>query len=580
MPEAGVEQMQHGVFRAADVEIHRHPVFFLRRIDHGGIVFRIDVAQVVPARAGPLRHGIRLAPRGAAAGRAGRPEPVGRARQRGLAVGRRAVVLHFGQAHGQVFFRHGHHPALLAMQQRERLAPEALAAEEPVAQLVVHFAGALARLLQPGHDALLEFRRRQAVVLAGIDGDAVVHEAAPIDARRRLHHLHDRQAEFRRELEVARVVRRHRHDGARAVAPQHVVRHPDRDFLSVDRIDRVGAGEDAGLLLGQFGALKVALAGGGDAVRRHGLGLLGRRDLRHQRMLRREDHVGRAEQRVRPRREHADRFAADGEIDFRAFALADPVALHFLDALGPVEAVEVRQQPLGVRGDLEHPLAHRAALHAEALRAPFLDLFVRQHGAEVGAPVHGQLALIGQPALEELQENPLRPAHVVFVRRRDLAVPVVGKAQHLELAAERRDVLVGDLARMVAGLDGVLLRRQAERVVAHRVQDVEALHPLEARLDVRGRVALRMPHVQARAAGIRKHVQHVELGLGRIDVVRGAERLVLLPVLLPLRFDVGMRIRHGFTSKWIQPATLAPRPPPINARFRCAAAPPRLHSRP
>ena len=36
------------------------------------------------------------------------------------------------------------------------------------------------------------------------------------------------------------------------------------------------------------------------------------------------------------------------------------------------------------------------------------------------------------------------------------------------------------IARMLAGLDRVLLRRQAERVPAHRMQHIEALHPLVA----------------------------------------------------------------------------------------------------
>ena len=40
------------------------------------------------------------------------------------------------------------------------------------------------------------------------------------------------------EFEVALVVRRHGHDGAGAVADQHVVGDPNRHRLAVDRIDR------------------------------------------------------------------------------------------------------------------------------------------------------------------------------------------------------------------------------------------------------------------------------------------------------------------------------------------------------
>jgi hypothetical protein len=77
------------------------------------------------------------------------------------------------------------------------------------------------------------------------------------------------------ELEVAGVVGRHGHDGARAVADQHVVGDPDRDRLAVDRVDRVRTGEHARLLLGQFGAFQIALAGRLLRSTSDGLGLLG-----------------------------------------------------------------------------------------------------------------------------------------------------------------------------------------------------------------------------------------------------------------------------------------------------------------
>ena len=85
-----------------------------------------------------------------------------------------------------------------------------------------------------------------------------------IHARR--DHADDRQVERLGELEVALVVTGHGHDRAGAVAHQHVVGDPDRDRLAVDRVDGVSAGEDAGLGLGQVGAVEVALARGGLAV--------------------------------------------------------------------------------------------------------------------------------------------------------------------------------------------------------------------------------------------------------------------------------------------------------------------------
>ena len=48
--------MQHGMFAAADVEIHRHPVALFCLIDEPVMILRINKSQKIPARAGPLRH--------------------------------------------------------------------------------------------------------------------------------------------------------------------------------------------------------------------------------------------------------------------------------------------------------------------------------------------------------------------------------------------------------------------------------------------------------------------------------------------------------------------------------------------
>src|SRR5205823_14493227 len=47
------------------------------------------------------------------------------------------------------------------------------------------------------------------------------------------------------------------------------------------------------------------------------------------------------------------------EIDLGPFAPSDPVALHLLDRLGPVNQLQVVHQPLGIRGDAQHPLPQR-----------------------------------------------------------------------------------------------------------------------------------------------------------------------------------------------------------------------------
>ena len=58
VPEPSVQQVQHRVLGTADVQVDGHPLLFKFRIDEDGVVFRIDEAQVVPARSSPLRHGV------------------------------------------------------------------------------------------------------------------------------------------------------------------------------------------------------------------------------------------------------------------------------------------------------------------------------------------------------------------------------------------------------------------------------------------------------------------------------------------------------------------------------------------
>lgn len=57
----------------------------------------------------------------------------------------------------------------------------------------------------------------------------------------------------------------------------------------------------------------------------------------------------------------------------------------------------------------------------------------------------------------------------------------------------------------------------------------------------RGRVPLRVPHVQPCTRGVREHVQSIEFRLGSVEVlnVRRAEGLMVRPVFLPLALDLG-----------------------------------------
>ena len=69
VPEAGVQQVEHGVLDAADVEVDTarmarslrpHPVLLDRCVDEPVLVGGVEVAQLVPARPGPLRHDVQI----------------------------------------------------------------------------------------------------------------------------------------------------------------------------------------------------------------------------------------------------------------------------------------------------------------------------------------------------------------------------------------------------------------------------------------------------------------------------------------------------------------------------------------
>ena len=487
------------------------------------------------------------------------------------------------------------------VQDRERFPPEPLSAKEPVAEFVVDRRPAETGRLEVAADPLKELAGGEARVRPRVHGPAVAGEEFT-RLRGAVRWLDDRdhiESEGLRELEIAVVVGRHRHDGAGAVGGEDVVCHPDRHGPPRERVDHVRTGKHARLLAGQISAVEVALAGGRLAIGGDRLPLLWGGEYVEQRMLRGHDHVGHAvegvgasgvdpqdvtarlfrEARRRPcllpgvEAAAGRRGRGDQEVDFGAGASPDPIALQLFDAGGPVESLEFALQTVGVGGDPQHPLPQRNPHHG--VPSPLADaadhFLVGQHRAERRAPVHRGLRLVGEavavailrdrglavcgnvgrdrqfgdraalldgrvePAVEQDEEDPLRPTDVLGICRRQHAVPVVAEAEHLQLSGERRDVLLGALPRRRAGADRMLLGGEAEGVEAHRMHHARAPHPFEPRHDVGGGVALRVADMQAVAAWVREHVEDVSLA-ARWQAGRG-ERVVRVPPFLPLWLD-------------------------------------------
>ncbi len=394
------------------------------------------------------------------------------------------------------------------------------------------------------------------------------------------------------------------HDGTRTVACEDIFGDPHGDLLPGERIHGIGAGEHArhrlagdafalGLL---FDLLQIGL---------HGLFLRGRGEFLHPFALRSQDHEGHAEDGIGPGGEDGDvvgnAVALHLEHHLGALGLADPVALHLLQGIGPVQPLQGIQEPAGIGRYAELPLGHLLLEYrmAAALGITVLHLIIGENRTEGRAPVHGGFALVGDavvhqdigfllvrecipllgselggivvrrihgrgtalfesghefldgarflesvvvPAAEHLQEGPLGPLVIVRIRGTELTVPVERETDAVQLAAITRHILVGGFLRMLAGLDGVLLRREAEGVITHRMQDVEALQALVTGEDIAGNVAQRMSYMQARSRRIREHVQDIVFGLPAVRF--RPEGLVGGPPLLPPFLNLNKVVFH------------------------------------
>ena len=524
MPEAAVEEVEYGVFSAAHVEVHRRPVVNLVLRGKNPGVAGVQVAQIVPAGARPLGHGVGLPPGRTAAARADGIHPIADTGQGRFTGARGGVGADLGQGEGQFALRQGHDGgalfglAMIAVYHGDGFAPVALAAEYPIPQLVVHRLPARAPLFEPGGDAPLRLRGGQAVKGPRIHRIAFrrgtfsrfvgggAADSAP-------HDLNDGQIERLGKVPVPLVVGGNRHDRACAVGDKHIIGDPDGNLRAVHGVEGVRAAPYAGLLLSKIGALQVAFAGRFLQIRGNRHLLFRRGDLLHQGMFRGQHHVGCPEKGIGPGGVNLQRLRVSVYLERNvcAFGAAYPVPLHELDRLRPVQAVQVREEALGIGGDLQNPLAD--ALTGNGGSAAFtlavLHFLIGQARLAGGAPVNGALRFIGQALFEEFEEYPLGPAVVIPAGGVHFPVPVVGEAQGLDLGAELADVRRSGERGVCAGLDGVILRREAECVEAHGVQHVESPHAEVTGVDVRGGIAFGVAHVESLGGGVREHIQHI-----------------------------------------------------------------------
>ena len=132
VPESGIQKMQCGMLHTAIVPVYRHPVvqrFFTRQRFR---IRRIRIAQEIPGRTCPLRHGIRLSLSRAATAGAGGINPVSHKCQRRLPVVGRHIAVHLRQLQRKFTLVDRHIAAFLTVYDRNRLSPVTLSGEDPV----------------------------------------------------------------------------------------------------------------------------------------------------------------------------------------------------------------------------------------------------------------------------------------------------------------------------------------------------------------------------------------------------------------------------------------------------------------
>ena len=186
------------------------------------------------------------------------------------------------------------------------------------------------------------------------------------------------------------------------------------------------------------------------------------------------------------------------EGDFHAFGTTDPVTLHGFNSVWPViQFIQIVKQLVSVSGDFDKPLRDLFTFNfgITTPAAAVDNLLVRQYGLVVRAPVDRRSLLIYQAFFIQLGEEFLFPTVVFWRTGRQLAAPVITKAQHFELVFHVRDVVIRPRCWRGVVFHRCAFRRQTKRIPADRLKNVFAQHTLVAGDHVTNGVVTNVAHV-------------------------------------------------------------------------------------
>ena len=357
------------------------------------------------------------------------------------------------QNHREIFLFFRNHAAGIAINHRDGRSPITLPRNVPVAQPPMHRSPAALVFFNPFNNFKFGRVILQAIKFARIEKNAgfCVRFGHILANKRnfpfRLDYGNNGNAVFARKIKVALVVCGNGHYRARAIVHQHKIAHPNRHLLAGERVHAISAGEHSLFFKLVRSAVNIIHINHFFAKRLYGLRLgLACNQPVNQRMLRGKGHESYPKNGIGPGGKHGYFFRAAlyGEIDIRASGFADPVVLHGNNPVGPVsfQQPEVFKQLFRILGNFGKPLSKFLFLYNRITAPAFFvnHLLVGEHGVTGRAPVLGRVLAIHQPLLIHFQEKHLLPAVILHIAGGHFAVPVIGVAKPLQLAAHVVDI--------------------------------------------------------------------------------------------------------------------------------------------
>ena len=148
---------------------------------------------------------------------------------------------------------------LRTINNRNRRAPIALAADQPIAHFVSNLRLAFTLLLEPSDNLLASILAARTVKSAGIHQNpfAVIASVGVNVILRPLDDLNDWQLEFLGKSKVAVVMRWHAHHRTSAIAPQNIIGNPNWNLLASRRVDSIAAAKNTCFLFGVVAAFNL-----------------------------------------------------------------------------------------------------------------------------------------------------------------------------------------------------------------------------------------------------------------------------------------------------------------------------------